>query len=267
MSSPTKDETIFDALKNPMGELGNLEQDYLGPDYKYYKKIKNPSQLGMSSKGSFKQIGRDIRGLIDYVEVLVSGRSRAQTKRTPLGDRFFLKTGAQCKDTDGKLQNRWIYIDNIPDGDIPIISSALDYNFTEFEGLVPGAISKMGDLNPTNFMKAFVTGSEPPCRKATLSTVDVNDNSSFDTQYLSDFDIKDINPCNFRNKTNPITNKKCREGFQKMSLDDLERVFNIDNGETKDTNNSFSAFTEKTYYITITILLLFLMVKLLSSRQ
>lgn len=250
----TNNSSIFNVLKNPSNELSNLEQEYTGPDYLYYKKIKTPSQLGMGTSGSFDQLGKDISGLVSYVEVLVSGHSNAQTKPTPLGNRFFLKTGAQCKDSTGKLQDRNIYIDNVPDGDIPILSSALDYNFTDFEGLVPGAISKMNDLNPVQFMRAFVSGSEPSCREVTLSTIDVDDVSSFDTKYVSDADINEINPCNFKDKSNPVNNKKCQEGFDTMnnSFDNIHKLFNI---------------TKKTYYVTLTILSLYLFFKLLKRQN
>lgn len=261
-------ESIFDILKDPMGEIGDLEQEYLGPDYKYYKKIKSPSQLGMGSRGSFDQLGKDISGLVSYVEVLVTGRSKAQTKNTPLGDRFFLKTGAQCKDGAGQLQDRWIYVDNVPDGNIPIISSALDSNFTEFEGLVPGAISKMNDLNPAHLMKAFVSGSEPPCRKATLSTIDVDDNASFGTQFISDYDISEINPCNFRDKKNPMSGKGCQEGFQSMSLSNLEDIFGIRGRQHRRRRHmKIENMIETTYYTSLSMLALFLLYKLISKSK
>jgi hypothetical protein len=253
-----KNETIFDMLKNP---LSNVEQEYIGPDYEYYKKIKTPTQLGMGSKGTFSQLGKDISGLIKYVEVLVTGRSGAQTKQTPLGDRFFLKTGAQCKDPTGALQHRWIYIDNIPSGDIPIITSALDNNFTDFEGLIPGAISKMNDLNPNHFLTAFVSGSEPPCRNVTLNTVDVNDVSSFDSQFVSDYDISSINPCAFQDRKNPITNKRCREGFQDMTTN----VWS--NTAPSQTKNSLVNIIDTSYYTSLTALLLFILYRLLTKNK
>lgn len=262
--------SIFDVLKNPLGSIDDLEQEYLGPDYEYYKKIKTPSQLGMGSKGSFAQLGKDITGLVAYVEVLVTGRSKAQTKRTPLGDRFFLKTGAQCKDPSGQLQDRWLYIDNIPDGDIPILSSALDNNFTEFEGLIPGAISKMNDLNPAHFMKAFVSGSEPPCRKVTLNTVDINDNTSFDEHYVSDADIASINPCNFKGRRNPVTSRGCREGFQDMesTLTKLSHIFQKTGPlENKKGGNNLSTIAKRSYYASLTLLLLFILYRLLLKNN
>lgn len=263
------DNSIFDVLKNPLGSVEDLEQEYLGPDYEYYKKIKTPSQLGMGSKGSFDQLGKDISGLVDYVEVLVTGRSKAQTKQTPLGDRYFLKTGAQCKDPSGQLQDRWLYIDNIPSGDIPILSSALDNNFTEFEGLIPGAISKMNDLNPAHFMKAFVSGSEPPCRKVTLNTVDVNDNTSFDEQYVSDYDISSINPCNFKDRKNPVTSKGCREGFQDMdmALTKLSHIFQKTEPMRNNNTNNLSTIAQGSYYASLSLLLLFILYRFMSKKQ
>lgn len=259
--------SIFDVLKNPLTGASDLEQEYLGPNYDYYKKVKTPSQMGMGSKGTFEQLGKDISGLVDYVEVLVTGRSKAQTKQTPLGDRYFLKTGAQCKDTTGQLQDRWLYVDNIPNGDIPILTSALDNNFTDFEGLIPGAISKMNDLNPSNFMKAFVSGSEPPCRKVALNTVDVDDNTSFDEQFVSDYDITSINPCSFKDKKNPLTNKGCREGFTDMETK-LNNIFkNTVNMEYTPRGNTISTIATKSYYASLTVLLLFILYRFLSKNN
>lgn len=252
---------MSDIFSSVLNDASSIEQEFLGPDYEYHKKIKTPSQMGMGTRGSFKQIGTDISGLVDYVEVLVTGRSRAQTKRTPLGNRFFLKTGAQCKDNNGKLQDRYVYVNNIPDGNIPLLSSALDTNFTEFEGLVPGAIEKMNDLNPMHFMRAFMAGSEPKCTNVTLSTVDVNDNASFDSRFLADFDINDINPCVFKDKINTLTRKKCREGFTSMSLREIHDTLNISEKNIKHQPNSALKITENTYYVSLIALMFYLFYK------
>lgn len=60
----------------------------MGPDYPYYKFIKEPSAIGMSDKGSLKQMGKNIDGLIGYVDLLVSGKSKASTTGQPLGNKF-----------------------------------------------------------------------------------------------------------------------------------------------------------------------------------
>jgi hypothetical protein len=50
-----------------------VQNKLLGPTYPYYKNIKTPSQIGMSDKGTLQQMGKNINGLIQYVELIVSG--------------------------------------------------------------------------------------------------------------------------------------------------------------------------------------------------
>ena len=62
------------------------EEKYIGPDYPYYKYIKTPSEIGMSPTGSLSVLGKDIDGLVSYVEVLVSGGGKASATGKPLGN-------------------------------------------------------------------------------------------------------------------------------------------------------------------------------------
>ena len=73
-------------------DANGVQDKLLGPTYPYYDNIKSPSQLGMGDKGTIKQMTKDIDGLIDYVEVLVSGKSKASATGQPLGNKFFLQT-------------------------------------------------------------------------------------------------------------------------------------------------------------------------------
>ena len=138
--------------------MNDLEQRVLGPDYSYYKQTKTPSQIGMSADGSLDAMGRDVKGLISYVKLLVQGGGKASKVNGPL-EINFSQTGAECRDINtGKQVNRSLYINNIPDGSIPFISSALDTNLL-IEGLIPGTFSNLGDLNPLAIFKAFMTGT------------------------------------------------------------------------------------------------------------
>ena len=83
-----------DAQKN----VKQLEEDLLGPDYKYFKFIKSPEEMGMSANGSLGTLANDIGGLIGYVELLVAGGGNASKVNGPLGNKFFLETGAKCTD-------------------------------------------------------------------------------------------------------------------------------------------------------------------------
>ena len=81
-----------------LDDAKNVEEKILGPDYEYWKQIKSPGQMGMSTKGTISTIAKDVGGLINYVELLVTGTGGASKTGKPLGDKFFLKTAATCKD-------------------------------------------------------------------------------------------------------------------------------------------------------------------------
>ena len=208
-----------------MTDMKGMEQNLLGPDYLYWKRILKPSDIGMSSDGNFGALTNNVNGLIDYVEVLVSGNA-GSTTGGPLGDKFFLKTGGQCKDVaSGNKVDRYIYIDNVPNGNIPFISSGLGgTDFTEFEGLIPGLLGDLGKLNPLNLFKSFMMGDNPDCMSVTLQTIvpvadaDLNDTgmdiSGNQTQYVAVADVKNMDPCIFNDKKNPADpSLTCTETF------------------------------------------------------
>ena len=83
------------------------EEKYIGPDYPYYKYIRTPSEMGMSGAGNLTQLGKDIDGLVNYVELLVSGGGKASSTGQPLGNKFFLKTGGKCTNkTSGQDEDK-----------------------------------------------------------------------------------------------------------------------------------------------------------------
>ena len=108
-------------FKKIITDLDNVEQDFLGEDYDYYKQIKTPGELGMSGDGNIGALSRDIEGIVDYVEVLVSGSGEASKTGNPTGSKFFLKTLGQCKDyKTGKLVSRSMYVNNVPTKNLPM---------------------------------------------------------------------------------------------------------------------------------------------------
>lgn len=193
-------------------DLDGLEQKLLGPDYAYYKQIKAPEYIGMSSDGNLGAMANDIGGLIAYTKLLVEGGGPASTIPRPLGDKFFLKTGAKCKDVaTNKQVTRSIYINNIPDGDIPFISNGLGTDFSVFEGIVPGVMGNLAKINPLAIFQSFMGGINPDCQAVTMETVNADNFVSQDTGYISVTDLKSMNPCWFIDNINPIT-KKTRAG-------------------------------------------------------
>ena len=209
-----------EVLNNPQG----VEEQLLGPTYPYYKNIKTPKQIGMSDKGTIQQMSKNINGLINYVDLLVSGKSKASATGGPLGNKFFLKTGAKCSAVDScsnqndasscQLVDRYIYVDNVPDGDIPFISSGLGVNFSDFKGLIPGAMGDLNVLNPFGIMRSFLTGSNPPCQQITMQTITNENVKSSETNYVTLADIQSMDPCMFSDGKNPVNGNKCKETFQ-----------------------------------------------------
>jgi hypothetical protein len=229
-----------------MTDMKGVEQNLLGPDYLYWKRILKPSDMGMSDDGNFGALANDVSGLINYVEVLVSGKGGSTTGK-PLGDKFFLKTGGQCRDVaSGNKVDRYIYIDNVPNGNIPFISSGLGgTDFTEFEGLIPGVLGDLGKLNPLNLFKSFMMGDNPDCMSVTLETikpaVDANlndtgkDNTGSETQFVAVADVKNMDPCIFPNKINTADpSLTCTETFTSRKNNNLSD----ESGSDDDSNDA-----------------------------
>jgi hypothetical protein len=203
--------TIFEEV---LTNAKAAEEKYMGPDYPYYKYIKTPSDIGMSGKGSLSTLGKDIEGLVSYVELLVSGNGKASATGKPLGNKFFLQTGAKCTDkATSQDVDRYIYIDNVPAGNIPFISSGLGVNFSEFKGLIPGTISNLNAFNPMTMFQAFLSGSKPDCQEITMETIDIYNNRSTESHFVTLIDIQNMDPCIFSTKKNPVTGNKCKESF------------------------------------------------------
>ena len=194
------------------------DDSLLGPSYPYYKFIRTPKELGMSTKGNLATVGKDLMGLASYVELMVTGTSKASTTGQPLGNKFFLRSGGKCTDINTNQEvDRYIYINNVSTGRIPFISSGLDVNFTDFRGLIPGTLEQLNNFNPLAIFRAFMAGSKPDCQELTMRVIDSNNNQSTETHFVTIADIKDMDNCIFIDKKpNPVTGVKCRETFDNM---------------------------------------------------
>lgn len=242
---------LFDEVT---GDINKLQESVLGPNYDYVKQIKNPGDLGMSSKGELSTLGNNISGLVGYVQLLVSGDSKASKTGGPLGNKFFLETGASCNDvTSGGMEaKRHIYINNVPDGNIPFISSGMGTNFKDLKGLVPGTMSNIAKINPLQMLQSFMIISNPECKPIQMETIDVNNNKSTDTKHVSVLDIKSMSPCWFPNKINPETQETCVESFSPISY------------------NKYDVSEElisKMYFSVISIFGFYILMKLLQKKE
>lgn len=194
--------------------MSDFGEEILGPTYPYYKNIRTPTEIGMSDKGTLETTAKDVDGLIAYVEMLVSGKSKASVTGNPLGNKYFLKTGGKCiNKATQSIEDRYVYINNVPEGNVPFISSGMGVNFSEFKGLIPGAISNLNAINPYAIMQGFTMGATPECESLTMQTINTDNIKSQESHYVATVDIKGMDPCSFPDNKNPITGQKCKETF------------------------------------------------------
>lgn len=239
--------------------------DALGPGYDYWKSIKAPSEMGMSGAPSIRVLADDVSGMIAYVEVLVTGRTKASKTGEPLGNKFFLKTMASCRnimsdrtkedsDSNPIIVPRYIYVDNIPDGTIPFITTGADGSkLSEFSGLIPGAVGNLSAFSPSGFGRAFTMGNYPDCMPITLQTVDNDNNESSETQYVAVSDIlnevkradmvngnpvtSDIDPCRFKDYTNPVSKAKKTKAVCEPEKDEFSLLRSSESNSGSDSDS------------------------------
>jgi hypothetical protein len=271
-----------------MSDLSKTEESLLGPTYKYYEQIKTPDQLGMSSKGDISTLTKDVKGLLSYTSLLVSGNSDASVTKKPLGNQFFLKTGAKCKDIKTQnLVDRYIYVNNIPDGRFPLVSSIAGVDFKEFRGLVPGTLSNAAQINPLQMLQSFMTGSNPECQEIEMSVVNNQNRVSREKHHVTTLDIQNIPPCWFSEKFNPVTRDKCgggkvqppsiksKKGKKEKFSNISETIgWNINHGDEDDDDDNYILYNElnsssrmpdeiitQVYISTLTIFTMYLILK------
>ena len=173
-------------------------------NYPYYKYIRSPPEIGVSTKGDLTTLGTNIRAIGSYVDVLTDGNQNEAQKTWPLGNKYFMSTGATCTAPDGSSQPRYVYINNVTDGSVPLIAAL-------GKGLVPGTLLDMTYLNPMKLFTAF--SSDTNCQQITMNTRDVSNREMMESQYVLNNDISDYNPCWFPNRVNPVTNEGCTESM------------------------------------------------------
>ena len=217
--------------------------------YSYIKAINPPLKMNMSDEGSWSAIGRDLKGLLAYIQLLTAGGGPAQVDPSePLGDRFTVKTIGKCK-SGGESVDRSIFVNNIPDGSIPFIEGT---EGTLPKGLIPGVMNNLSQMNPASIFGAFKEDTEPPCSEVNLLLKD-NDGHYEKKAYIANSEIKKISPCVFASSVNPKTGQGCGESFA--------------NRRKRDISEMPEDPLIKTYYTSIGLLMLYILVKLMHKYR
>ena len=212
----------------------DIPSQFMGQNYNYAKYIANPTELGASSEGTLDALSSNIAALMDYTQMLAEGGGPAsKNDGKPLGDRYFITTGASCTTPDGDSVKRSLYINNVPTGDIAFLGDMTGAHMTSMKGLVPGLLLDAQNLNPMGIMSAFGSTSAPKCRNIHAKTIGVNNEEGTGSGFVVDTEIKNLPPCVFVNGKNPVSGETCqtKESFvnanRKMFGEKNKKVANI----------------------------------------
>jgi hypothetical protein len=290
--------SLFDQVKGKKGEkkgtgensgISQTEFNIFGPSYSYVDHIKTPGELGMRSEGSFDAVADDVGGLLAYMDTLVSGHGRlgvgTKTKNKngsisdyakPLGNKFFLETAVKCKDKGGKKHTRYIYVNNVPDGSIPLVSNiSSSISFPEFGGLLPGVLSNLAQIHPMQIISAFTAGDSPTCQAVTMEVVDAETHkSTMATRYLTNEDIAIMPAAWF-----PSDKPQSSYDLEEMSKPD-EEFCTINgctthgsttqlqtNGERKDFSQMPNDIVIKFYYSVLGLLGIYILLRMMIKKK
>ena len=270
------------------GDMSNVKEEYLGPDYEYHKKIKTPDQLGMSGRGSLSALSSNIAGIVNYVGILITGANgnrASHVKHKPLGDKYFLKTDAECTDyRTNNLVPRSIYINNVPTGRIPLISELTEAKFDYFKGLAPGLLSDLYEINPAKMFRGFMAPSEPLCAEVKLEVVGNDDISYNKSAFVPIVELMDLQNA-FMVPSGTVTNEMkeamreedseydtdFEEDKQQNSQETFMNMCDIINGRKKPKRRRKVKEYKDTdplsniYLISFTVLMVYLFAKLLKK--
>lgn len=205
-------------------------------DYQYYNQIRSPGELGMSGKGTFKALSDNISGLEDYVLLLIEGGGKAAKGGQPLGNSYFVNTNAKCKDTKTEKEvDRYMYINNQSEGNFDL-PGGMGLSFgSDLRGLIPGMFNDLIQINPERIFDAFMEKSIPKCSKVDLKVID-SSGTKFQSQYVPDGELKNVSPCMFKNRINPITKKSCENftgNMREITTMGQGTIFELDSEENQ----------------------------------
>ena len=111
-------------------------------------------------------------------------------------------------------------------------------SFSEFKGLIPGALEDVISIAKLDFFAAFTSMEPPKCVNVELKTIDINNNEGTAKAYIALDDLNDISPCNFTDGYNPGTKVTCNtQGF---TVHDENNTFNSTKKRKNRRKNTYS---------------------------
>lgn len=188
--------------------VNNLSTSIVGPNYDYTNNIKDTDKMGLGTRGG--DITRNISGIISYIDILIDGTGAAvmntrplnpnqrNSKNTPAGSKFFLKTAGKCRDIEtGELVDRSMYINNQPQSVINWLPTPSSLSLGgNFRGYAPSILNNIGEMNPVRMFRGFIMGANPDCKEVNLEVINGNsgkmDTYEMQSAYLALDEIEEL---------------------------------------------------------------------------
>jgi len=146
---------VWDDLKS---KPSNASESVMGPSYSYADNIQGPASMGVGDRGTISQLTTNVGGITNYVKYMVSGPA--------LGNRFFINTGGTCSAPDGSVQSRYNYVNNVSNA-ANLLPKQMKQDMSgiasNFNGLIPGMLGDIANINPMYLFKSMAADSQPKC--------------------------------------------------------------------------------------------------------
>lgn len=191
------------------------------PEFNYSDLIKDPGDLGSNTQAH--SVTSNIAALKAYAKLLMTSDSSANSNPGhALGDQYWLRTSAKCKDPNGMTQTRYIYINHQPVSTDKFFKKHEDF---ALDGLIPGMISDLFKINPFAIFSAIAEDGYPDCVNQELSsTANMGESQSgnvsekYESHFITKDDLKNVGPCSFRSRKNPYSGTVCskKQGFKNI---------------------------------------------------
>ena len=231
-----------------------MSDNFLGVSHNYVKQIKTPSELKMSKKGTMNALEKDIAGLISYTQLMVEGDGNAKKGSAPLGNRYFLKTEGECTPIDkpNAKTTKYLYINNVPSGGIPILTGLTGTRSKVLRGLVPGVLENVGKLSPVGLFGAITGTSSSQCRLCPKNICPVNVQEPKRSDYSS--------PDTFKKALNDYNNVKDEKNLY-ISIDNYNEAASIAKESFSNIVNNKIGITQHMIIISLLIILGYSIIK------
>ena len=232
-----------DCIVDSFGGRGHTYNECIKSPDKVIEKCKNDSM-------GYDCISKNMGGLLKYAQGMildpkdVISNSKCGRK---LGNKYVMKTGSKCKDINNNntLVEKYTYINNMDT--ISLVTGRPSNSIFE------SAISKISKINPTGIFGAIVDNSQPECKEVRVQCHVRNEEGELYDQISNPVHIS-LDEINNIGSNNLIEIESFNNYNKKINYSKIEN------------NNKINKQINDAYYLLLSLLMLYLVFKLIHKK-